>query len=158
MKTKKVPFDIYIPATEHRAAVKVDTIQIEVISDASGNEMVTPEFRVGVFGIHITSDDPAGGDSPGRQRPLQLPPEATGLPGEDFLRGGSLRFRKPPQECEVVVGQSYRDGAHGWKTSFFGTEIQGPCPAPLLARCNSIACHPSNPRCSGSWMSPRGRA
>jgi putative zinc finger/helix-turn-helix YgiT family protein len=43
MKTKKVPFDIYIPATEHRAAVKVDTIQIEVITDSSGNEMVTPE-------------------------------------------------------------------------------------------------------------------
>jgi len=43
MKTKKVPFDIYIPATEHRAAVKVDTIEIEVITDSSGNEMVTPE-------------------------------------------------------------------------------------------------------------------
>jgi DNA-binding transcriptional regulator YiaG len=43
MKTKKVPFDIYIPATEHRAAVKVDTIQIDVITDDSGNERVTPE-------------------------------------------------------------------------------------------------------------------
>ena len=43
MKIKKVPFDIYIPATEHRAAVKVETIQIEVYTDGSGNETVTPE-------------------------------------------------------------------------------------------------------------------
>jgi len=43
MKTKKIPFDIYIPATEHRAAVKVDTIQIDVYTDGFGNEMVTPE-------------------------------------------------------------------------------------------------------------------
>ena len=42
MKTKKVPFDIYIPATEYRAAVKVETIEIEVYTDHSGNEMVTP--------------------------------------------------------------------------------------------------------------------
>jgi DNA-binding transcriptional regulator YiaG len=46
MKTKKVPFDIYIPATEHRAAVKVETIEIEVYSDYSGNEMVTPESSI----------------------------------------------------------------------------------------------------------------
>jgi HTH-type transcriptional regulator/antitoxin MqsA len=46
MKTKKVPFDIYIPATEHRSAVKVDTIQIEVYADAFGNEMVTPESTI----------------------------------------------------------------------------------------------------------------
>jgi DNA-binding transcriptional regulator YiaG len=43
MKTRKVPFDIYIPATEHRAAVKVDTIRIEVYTDGFGSEMVTPE-------------------------------------------------------------------------------------------------------------------
>jgi DNA-binding transcriptional regulator YiaG len=43
MKTRKVPFDIYIPATEHRAAVKVDTIRIEVYTDEFGSEMVTPE-------------------------------------------------------------------------------------------------------------------
>ncbi len=36
------PFDIYIPATEHRAAVKVNTIQIDVYTDEFGNEMVTP--------------------------------------------------------------------------------------------------------------------
>lgn len=42
MKTRKVPFDIYLPATEHRAAVKVDTIRIEVYTDDFGNEMVTP--------------------------------------------------------------------------------------------------------------------
>lgn len=41
MKTKQVPFDIYIPASEHRAAVKVDTILIEVYTDDFGNEMVT---------------------------------------------------------------------------------------------------------------------
>ena len=46
MKTKRVPFDIYIPATEHRPAVKVDTIQIEVYADAFGNEMVTPESTI----------------------------------------------------------------------------------------------------------------
>ena len=43
MKIKQVPFDIYIPATEHRAAVKVNTIQIDVYTDEFGNEMVTPE-------------------------------------------------------------------------------------------------------------------
>ena len=41
MKTKKVPFDIYIPATEHRAAIKVDTITIDVYTDNFGSEMVT---------------------------------------------------------------------------------------------------------------------
>lgn len=46
MKTKQVPFDIYIPAIENRAAVKVDTIQIEVITDAHGNEMVTPASSI----------------------------------------------------------------------------------------------------------------
>jgi len=46
MKPKQVPFDIYIPATEHRAAVKVETIQIDVITDAHGNEMVTPESSI----------------------------------------------------------------------------------------------------------------
>jgi DNA-binding transcriptional regulator YiaG len=43
MKTKKVPFDIYIPATEHRAAIKVDTISIDVYTDDFGNEMVTTD-------------------------------------------------------------------------------------------------------------------
>lgn len=43
MKTKQVPFDIYIPATVQRAAVKVDTILIEVYTDDFGNEMVTTE-------------------------------------------------------------------------------------------------------------------
>ena len=37
----KVPFDIYIPATEYRAAVKVDTILIDVYTDDFGSEMVT---------------------------------------------------------------------------------------------------------------------
>jgi DNA-binding transcriptional regulator YiaG len=46
MKIKKVPFDIYIPATEYRAAVKVETIEIEVYSDDFGNEMVTPESSI----------------------------------------------------------------------------------------------------------------
>ena len=46
MKTIQVPFDIYIPATESRAAVKVDTIQITVHVDAAGNEAVTPESTV----------------------------------------------------------------------------------------------------------------
>ncbi len=46
MKTKQVPFDIYIPATEHRAAVKVNTIQIDVYTDDFGNEMVTPESSI----------------------------------------------------------------------------------------------------------------
>ncbi len=41
MKTKKVPFDIYIPATEHRVAVKADTIIIDVNTDDFGSEMVT---------------------------------------------------------------------------------------------------------------------
>jgi putative zinc finger/helix-turn-helix YgiT family protein len=43
MKTKKRPFDIYIPATEHRPAIKVETIQIDVVTDDSGAERVTPE-------------------------------------------------------------------------------------------------------------------
>jgi len=43
MNTKKVPFDIYIPASEHREAIKVAEIEIEVLVDASGQEMVTPE-------------------------------------------------------------------------------------------------------------------
>lgn len=42
MKTHKIPFDIYIPATENRVAVKVDTITIEVIGDPAGDGMVTP--------------------------------------------------------------------------------------------------------------------
>jgi|GEM_PF-1966463 len=46
MKTTTVPFEIYVPATENRPAVKVDTIQIEVITDAHGNEMVTPGSTV----------------------------------------------------------------------------------------------------------------
>ena len=46
MKTNQVPFDIYIPATEHRAAVKVNTIQIDVYTDEFGNEMVTPESSI----------------------------------------------------------------------------------------------------------------
>ena len=46
MTTKHVPFDIYIPATEHRAAVKVNTIQIDVYTDDFGNEMVTPESSI----------------------------------------------------------------------------------------------------------------
>jgi DNA-binding transcriptional regulator YiaG len=46
MKTKKVPFDIYIPATEYRAAVKVETIEIEVYTDDFGNEMVTSESSI----------------------------------------------------------------------------------------------------------------
>jgi DNA-binding transcriptional regulator YiaG len=46
MKTRKVPFDIYIPATEHRTAIKVDTIQIDVYTDDFGNEMVTTESSV----------------------------------------------------------------------------------------------------------------
>ncbi len=43
MKTKQVPFDIYIPATTQKAAVKVDTILIEIYTDDFGNEMVTTE-------------------------------------------------------------------------------------------------------------------
>jgi|688.fasta_scaffold37775_5 putative zinc finger/helix-turn-helix YgiT family protein len=42
MKTHKLPFDIYIPATENRAAVKVDTITIEVIGESADDGMVTP--------------------------------------------------------------------------------------------------------------------
>ena len=41
MKTKTVPFDIYIPASEHQPAVKVDTIDIEVAIDENGHEMIT---------------------------------------------------------------------------------------------------------------------
>ncbi len=43
MKTKKVPFDIYIPANEHRDAIKATTIHIEVLADANGQETITPE-------------------------------------------------------------------------------------------------------------------
>ena len=43
MKTKKVPFDIYIPASENRAAIKAATIEIEVVTEGSGQEMITPE-------------------------------------------------------------------------------------------------------------------
>lgn len=43
MNRKKVPFDIYLPATETRAAIKVTTIEIEVITDTFGQELVTPE-------------------------------------------------------------------------------------------------------------------
>lgn len=42
MKTNQVPFDIYLPATASRKAVKVATIPIEVWTDESGNETVTP--------------------------------------------------------------------------------------------------------------------
>lgn len=40
-KTHKIPFGIYIPATENRVAVKVDIITIEVIGDPAGDGMVT---------------------------------------------------------------------------------------------------------------------
>ena len=43
MDTKTVPFDIYIRASEHRAAIKVATIDIEVATDEYGQEMITPE-------------------------------------------------------------------------------------------------------------------
>jgi hypothetical protein len=43
METKQVPFDIYLPATAQRDAVKVETIQIEVVTDGSGQEVITPE-------------------------------------------------------------------------------------------------------------------
>ena len=43
METKQVPFDIYLPATAQREAVKVETIQIEVVTDGSGQEVITPE-------------------------------------------------------------------------------------------------------------------
>ena len=46
MKIKQVPFDIYIPATEHRAVVKVNTLQIDVYTDDFGNEMVTPASSI----------------------------------------------------------------------------------------------------------------
>jgi hypothetical protein len=39
---KTVPFDIYIPATKEKEAVKVATIQIEVY-DVDGVETITPE-------------------------------------------------------------------------------------------------------------------
>jgi len=42
METKTVPFDIYIPASEHREAIKVTTIEIEVLIDEHGQEMITP--------------------------------------------------------------------------------------------------------------------
>jgi hypothetical protein len=42
MKTRKVPFDIYIPATEHREAIKVHTIRIDLYTDDFGSERVTP--------------------------------------------------------------------------------------------------------------------
>ena len=43
MKTLKKPFGIYLPATAQRDAVKVETIQIEVVTDDSGQEVITPE-------------------------------------------------------------------------------------------------------------------
>ena len=43
METKQVPFDIYIPATKEKGAVKVETIQVEVVTDGSGQEVITPE-------------------------------------------------------------------------------------------------------------------
>ncbi len=43
METKTVPFDIYIPASENREAIKVTTIDIEVVTDQHGDEMITPE-------------------------------------------------------------------------------------------------------------------
>lgn len=43
METKQVPFDIYLPATAQKNAVKVETIQIEVVTDGSGQEVITPE-------------------------------------------------------------------------------------------------------------------
>ena len=43
METKQAPFDIYLPATAQREAVKVETIQIEVVTDGSGQEVITPE-------------------------------------------------------------------------------------------------------------------
>ena len=43
METKTVPFDIYIPASENREAIKVTTIDIEVVTDEHGQEMITPE-------------------------------------------------------------------------------------------------------------------
>ena len=39
---KTVPFDIYIPTTKEKEAVKVATIQIEVY-DVDGVETITPE-------------------------------------------------------------------------------------------------------------------
>lgn len=45
MKTQKTNFDIYIPATENRDPIKVKTIEIEVLVDEQGNELITPESR-----------------------------------------------------------------------------------------------------------------
>jgi hypothetical protein len=43
METKQVPFDIYLPATAQREAVKVETIQIEVYTNEHKQEVITPE-------------------------------------------------------------------------------------------------------------------
>lgn len=48
---KTVPFDIYLPATPARAARKMTTIQIEVETDDSGNEWVTPESTVRIDAV-----------------------------------------------------------------------------------------------------------
>lgn len=37
------PFDIYVPATENRAAHKVATIEVQVRVDEDGDEVLTPE-------------------------------------------------------------------------------------------------------------------
>ena len=39
----KVPFDIFIPATISSEAIKVETIQVDVIIDKHGNELLTPD-------------------------------------------------------------------------------------------------------------------
>jgi len=39
----KVPFDVYIPATKISEAIKVETIQVDVIIDNHGNELLTPD-------------------------------------------------------------------------------------------------------------------
>ena len=42
MKTKKIPFDIYLPATGERPARHAETIEVEVYG-RPGNEFLTPE-------------------------------------------------------------------------------------------------------------------
>lgn len=42
-KLKNRPFDIFIPATEARPAVKVTTITVQVRVDDDGDEVLTPE-------------------------------------------------------------------------------------------------------------------
>ena len=37
------PFEIFVPATENRAAKKVDTIQVQVYIDSDGDEVLTSE-------------------------------------------------------------------------------------------------------------------